>query len=448
MAMILGASCVLIASTMCHHAFLSAKRNPHFLTVSKGKPLAGEKTLDSLIQGEIIVKDVYIVNGARTAIGSFLGELADVPAPALGASAIRGVLSRSNLPPEYIEQVIMGCVLSAGVGQSPTRQALKQSGIPDSAGALTVNKVCGSGMKAVMLAANEIRLGEADLVIAGGMESMSQAPYYAKGMRNGVRMGEQTLIDGMIHDGLWDPYNNQHMGLCAEECVKKYAFSREAQDEYAAQSYQRARQASDSGAFTTEIEPVLVPQRKGDPKRVDRDEEPFKGDPSRLSSLRPAFDKAGGITAGNASSLNDGASALLLASKEAVEKYDLKPMARILGSATHSQDPLWFTTAPLGAVQKLLNKLRLGVSDFDLFEINEAFAVVAMAARQELALPNDKLNVRGGAIALGHPIGSSGTRILVTLLYALHDLKLRRGLATLCIGGGEATAMAVEMLSF
>jgi acetyl-CoA C-acetyltransferase len=392
------------------------------------------------------MKDVYIVNAARTPIGALLGELADLTAPALGATAIQGALSRGGVAPGLIEQVIMGCVLSAGVGQAPARQALKLAGIPDSAAALTVNKVCGSGMKAVMLAANEIRLGEADLIIAGGMESMSQTPYYVKGMRAGVRMGEQKMIDGFVHDGLWDPYNNQHMGNCAEECAKKYAFTREAQDEYSLQSYERARKAFEGGAFSGEIEPVLVPQRKGEPKKIDRDEEPFKGDPAKLGGLRPAFDKAGTITAGNASSINDGASALLLASREAVEKHGLKPMARILGSATHSQDPLWFTTAPIGAVQKLLDKVQLGISDFDLFEVNEAFAAVALAARQELSIPNDKLNIRGGAVALGHPIGSSGARILVTLLYALHDLKLKRGIATLCIGGGEATAMAIEMV--
>lgn len=392
------------------------------------------------------MEDVYIVNGARTPIGSFLGEFSNISAPTLGSVAIQGALKRARLDASAIQQVIMGCVLSAGVGQAPARQALKLAGIPDSVGALTINKVCGSGMKAVMLAVNEIKAGEADLIIAGGMESMSQAPYYVRGMRAGVKLGEQKMTDGLIHDGLWDPYNDQHMGSCAEECAKKYAFSRAAQDEYARQSYERAQTASKGGSFENEIEGVSVPQRKGEPKIVDRDEEPFKGEPAKLASLRPAFDPLGTVTAGNASTLNDGAAALILASKAAIEKYNLKPVAKILGSTTHSQDPLWFTTAPIGAVNKLLSKLKLTIDNIDLFEVNEAFATVALAAQQELNIPNNKLNIRGGAVALGHPIGCSGARLLVTLMYALRDLGLNRGIATLCIGGGEATAMAIERI--
>jgi acetyl-CoA C-acetyltransferase len=392
------------------------------------------------------VKEIYIAAAARTPIGSFLGELSGLGAAELGSTAIQGVLKRSGIPPEAIDEVIMGCVLSAGVGQAPARQAMRKAGIPDSTGALTLNKVCGSGMKAVMIGAAEITAGDYELVIAGGMESMSQAPHYVKGMRNGVKMGHQQLIDGMIYDGLWDPYNDQHMGNCAEECATKYNMSREAQDAYARESYVRARKASKDGLFKREIEPVAIPQRKGDAKLVDTDEEPFKGDPDKLSDLRAAFVKTGTITAGNASTLNDGAAALLLASGEAVKKHQLKPVAKILSSATHSQDPLWFTTAPIGAMQKVLGKLNLTVADIDLFEINEAFAAVAMAAQQELNIPADKLNVRGGAVALGHPIGSSGARLLVTLIHSLQDLGLRRGMASLCIGGGEATAMVIELI--
>lgn len=393
-----------------------------------------------------IVKDIFIVEGARTPIGSFLGELSAVSAPDLGSVAIQGVLKRSGLAPEWIGEVIMGCVLPAGIGQAPARQAMRKAGIPDSTGALTINKVCGSGMKAVMLGASEIGAGDYDLVLAGGMESMSNAPYYVKGMRSGVKMGNQQMLDGMIYDGLWDPYSDIHMGNCAEQCVNKYMLTREAQDTYAKQSYERARKAVESGAFKREIEPVAIPQRKGDPKMVDTDEEPFKGDPNKLDGLRPAFDKAGTITAGNASTINDGAAALLLASEEAVKQHGLKPVARIMGSATHSQEPVWFTTAPVGAIQKVLNKLKLQVGDIDLFEVNEAFSAVAMVAQQDLNIPLDKFNIRGGAVALGHPIGASGARLLVTLMHALQDTGKKRGLASLCIGGGEATAMVIELV--
>lgn len=392
------------------------------------------------------MKDIYIVAGARTPIGSFLGELSGVGAADLGSTAIQGVLKRSGVPAEAIDEVIMGCVLPAGVGQAPARQAMRKAGIPDSTGALTLNKVCGSGMKAVMVAAAEIKAGDYDLVIAGGMESMSQSPHYVKGMRNGVKMGNQQMLDSMIFDGLWDPYNDQHMGNCAEECVTKYAMTREAQDAYAHQSYIRARKAVESGEFKREIEAVSIPQRKGEPKLVEQDEEPFKGDPEKLSGLRAAFVKTGTITAGNASTINDGAAVLLLASEEAVKQHNLKPVAKILGSATHSQDPMWFTTAPVGAINKVLQKLNLKIGDIDLFEINEAFAAVAMAAQEDLSIPAEKLNIRGGAVALGHPIGASGARLLVTLIHSLQDLGKRRGLASLCIGGGEATAMVIELV--
>jgi acetyl-CoA C-acetyltransferase len=392
------------------------------------------------------VKEVFIVQGARTPIGSFLGGLSSVSAPDLGSTAIQGVLKRSGVAPEAIDEVILGCVLSAAIGQAPARQAMRKAGIPDSTGALTINKVCGSGMKAVMLAAAGLKVGEQDLVIAGGMESMSNVPHYIKGMRNGVKMGNQQLVDGMIYDGLWDPYNDLHMGNCAEQCVTQYQLTREAQDDFARQSYLKAQKAIESGAFIPEIEPVSIPQRKGEPKWVEQDEEPFKGDPEKLSSLRPAFDKAGSITAGNASTINDGAAVLLLASEQAVKRYHLKPVAKILASATHSQEPVWFTTAPVGAMQKALQNAQLSVDDIDLFEVNEAFAAVAMVAQRELKIPAEKLNVRGGAVALGHPIGASGARLLVTLIHALKDADKKRGMASLCIGGGEATAMIVERL--
>jgi acetyl-CoA C-acetyltransferase len=393
------------------------------------------------------VKDIFIVNGARTPIGSFLGELSGLTAPELGAVALQGVLKRSGVSPDAIDEVIMGCVLSGGVGQSPARQALRKAGIPDSAGALTINKVCGSGMKAVMIGAAEILAGDYELVMAGGMESMSNAPFYVKGMRTGVKMGNQQMLDGMIYDGLWDPYSDIHMGNCAEQCVAKYEFTRESQDAYAKQSYERAQRAVKEGAFKGEIEPVLIPQRKGEPKLIDADEEPFRGDPEKLASLRTAFQREGGtITAGNASTINDGAAALLLASEAAVKKHSLKPVARIIGSATHSQDPTWFTTAPVFAIQKVLDKAGLSVADIDLFEVNEAFAAVAMVAQQDLSIPMEKLNIRGGAVAIGHPIGASGARLLVTLVHALKATGGKRGLASLCIGGGEATAMIVELV--
>ena len=324
--------------------------------------------------------EIYIVAGARTPIGSFLGELSSVTAPELGSTAIQGVLKRSGVSPEAIDEVIMGCVLPAGIGQAPARQAMRKAGIPDSTGALTMNKVCGSGMKAIMVGAAEIKAGDYELVIAGGMESMSQAPYYVKGMRNGVKMGNQQMLDAMIYDGLWDPYNDQHMGNCAEECVTKYNMSREAQDAFAQQSYVRARQASEGGQFKREIEPVAVPQRKGEPRMIDTDEEPFKGDPDKLGGLRPAFVKTGSITAGNASTINDGAAVVLLASEEAVKKHNLKPVAKILASATHSQDPMWFTTAPVGAIQKALALLQRD----DISAADDSDLMVSFAEREDL----------------------------------------------------------------
>lgn len=390
--------------------------------------------------------EVFIVAGKRTPIGSFQGALSDVSAPTLGSVAIKSVLESTKVPAEKIDEVIMGCVLPAGIGQAPARQAMKQAGIPDSVGALTVNKVCGSGLKAVMLAAAAIKAQEANLVVAGGMESMTQAPYYLKTARNGFRMGHQQAIDGMIFDGLWDPYNDVHMGTCAEKCVEKYGFSREAQDEYTTRSYELAQKAITDDVFKAEIAPVSIPQKKGDPILVDTDEEPGRGNVAKLASLRPAFDKSGTITAGNASSINDGAAALLIASADAIKTHKLAPIAKIVGYTTHSQEPMWFTTAPVGAIEALLKKLNWSVKDVDLFEINEAFAAVTMAAEKELNIPREKINIRGGAVALGHPIGASGARILTTLLHALKDTKGKRGIASLCIGGGEAVALAVELI--
>jgi acetyl-CoA C-acetyltransferase len=310
---------------------------------------------------------------------------------------------------------------------------------------VTLNKVCGSAMRAVMTAANDLRAGDFRLVAAGGMESMSQSPYLAVGVRDGLRLGGGKLVDSMIHDGLWDPYGDKHMGNCAELCAREYAFSREAQDEFSRESYARARAAQDSGAFAAEIVPVEVPGRKG-VTVVDKDEEPWRSDLDKMGGLKPAFDKSGTVTAANASKINDGAAALVLATAEEAARLGLRPIARLVAQASFAQAPDWFTTAPVTAVRRALDRAGLGIDDIDLFEINEAFAVVALACRQELGIPAGKLNVRGGAVALGHPIGASGARILVTLLAALEERGLRRGCAGICIGGGEATAVVVERL--
>ena len=387
---------------------------------------------------------VYIVSAARTPVGAFLGALSSVRAPDLGATAIKGALSRAKLTPDQIGEVFMGNVLSAGIGQAPARQAMIYAGIPDTVPATTVSKVCGSGLQAVIFGAKTIALGEQDLVVAGGMESMSNAPYYSLNARSGLRMGNQTLVDGMIHDGLWDPYNNVHMGACGDACAKEYDFSREAQDDFTKESFRRALAAQKEGLFDAEIEPVSVPQRKGDAILVKLDEGPGKGDPSRFASLKPAFSKDGTITAANAASINDGASALVLASEDAMKKYNLTPLAKITGCGGVAQEPTKFTTAPAKAIDQLTKKMGIGVDSIDLFEINEAFAVVAMACAKLANIDLQKVNVRGGAVALGHPIGSSGSRILTTLVHAMKDRNAKRGLATLCIGGGEAVAVVVE----
>lgn len=391
--------------------------------------------------------EVVILSAVRTPIGAFQGVLRDVPAPKLGAAAIKGACGRAGVSPEALEQVILGCVLPAGQGQAPARQAAFGAGCPPSAGAVTLNKMCGSGMRAVMDAANSLRAGEYSLVAAGGMESMTQAPYLLPGVREGQRLGHGKLLDSVIVDGLWDVYRDLHMGNCAEICAAHYGFTREQQDEYARESYRRARAAIEGGAAAAEIVPVEVPQRKGAPLVVERDEEPFKSDLEKMAGLRPAFQKDGTVTAANASKINDGAAALVLTTAAHAARIGARPIARLLAQGSAAQEPEWFTTAPVPAVRRALAAAGLTVGDIDLFEINEAFAVVAMACRQELGIPAERLNVRGGAVAYGHPIGASGARILATLLAALEERGGRYGCAGICIGGGEATAVVVERLA-
>ena len=387
---------------------------------------------------------VYIVSATRTPIGAYLGSLSALTAPQLGTTAIKAALERAKVAPELVGELFMGNVLTAGIGQAPARQALRGAGIPDSVQATTVSKVCGSGMQALIFGTQAIALGDRDVVVAGGMESMSNVPYYMDKARQGYRMGNATLIDGMIHDGLWDPYANVHMGTCGDKCAAEYKISREAQDEYATGSFRKALAAQKEGLFTAEIAPVAVPQRKGDPVMVKDDEGPQKGDPTKFASLRPAFGKDGTITAANASSINDGASALVLASEAAVKKHGLTPLAKIVGYAGAAQAPEWFTTSPAKAMDGVLAKTGLKVDDIDLIEINEAFGVVAMVSAQLSKLDINKVNVRGGAVALGHPIGASGARIVTTLLHALAHANKKRGMASICIGGGEALAMIIE----
>jgi acetyl-CoA C-acetyltransferase len=391
-----------------------------------------------------MTESVFVVSGARTPIGSYLGALASLPAPRLGALAIKSALDRAGVRSEQVAEVFMGNVLSAGIGQAPARQAAIFAGIPHSVPATTVSKVCGSGLQAVIFGTRTLALGDAELVVAGGMESMSNVPYYLREARGGYRMGDGKLVDGMIFDGLWDPYNDFHMGQAGELCAKEHGLSRELQDEFAKKSYALAGAAQASGAFAKEIVPVPIAQKKGDPLLVSEDEEPGRGDPSKFDKLRPAFAKDGTITAANASSINDGAAALVLASESAVKGLGLKPLARIVGYGGAAQAPEWFTTAPALAIDVTLKKLGLAAKEIDLWEINEAFSCVTMACTKLCGIDPEKVNVRGGAVALGHPIGASGARILVTLLSAMHDRGSQRGLATLCIGGGEAVAVVVE----
>ncbi|HVV52338.1 MAG TPA: acetyl-CoA C-acyltransferase [Polyangia bacterium] len=392
------------------------------------------------------MRDVVVVAGARTPVGSFQGSLAGLSAPRLGAVAVKAALERGGVPADAVGEVYLGCVLPAGLGQAPARQAAIAAGIPPAVGAVTINKVCGSGLKAVVFGANAIAAGEHDVVVAGGMESMSNAPYLLPKAREGYRLGHAQVIDSLIHDGLWDAYGNVHMGDCAELCAREKGISRADQDAFAVESYQRALRAIAEGKFKAEIVPVEIAQKKGPPKVVADDEEPGRGDVEKLPGLRPAFQKDGTVTAGNASSINDGAAALVLAAAEVAAARGWKPVARIVGSAGHAQAPEWFTTAPAGAIERLLGKIGWKKEDVDLWEINEAFAVVSLANNRMLGLDPARVNVWGGAVALGHPIGASGARVLVTLLSALRDAGKRRGVASLCIGGGEGIALAVERI--
>ncbi|MBI2083971.1 MAG: acetyl-CoA C-acetyltransferase [Deltaproteobacteria bacterium] len=390
--------------------------------------------------------EIVIVSATRTPIGSFQGAFASIPAPKLGAMAIAEAIHRAGLKKDEVNEVIMGCVITAGIGQAPARQAAIFAGLPEGTPCLTVNKVCGSGLKAVMLADQAIRTGQSEVVVAGGMENMTLSPYLLPKGRSGFRLGHAEVIDSMIKDGLWDVYNNIHMGNCAELCAKEYRISREEQDRYAIQSYERAIKATNGGQFRNEIVTVEVEASKGDKLKVEKDEEPFKARLEKLPSLRPAFQKEGTVTAGNASSINDGAAALVLMSSETAKKRGLKPIGRILGYAQASVKPEWFTIAPSEAIKKNLSGLNLKNSDIDLFELNEAFSVVALANNKILGLSEDRVNIRGGAVALGHPIGASGARILTTLLYSLIDTNQKRGLASLCIGGGEGVSLVVERI--
>jgi acetyl-CoA C-acetyltransferase len=387
---------------------------------------------------------IVIVAAARTPLGRFQGDLATVTAPTLGAHVIRAALDRASLAPDHVDEVLMGCVLPAGHGQAPARRAARGAGLADQVGATTINKVCGSGMKATMLAHDLIRAGSADIVVAGGMESMSNAPYLLMKARGGYRVGHDRILDHMMLDGLEDAYQaGRPMGDFGEAAVQAYQFSRADQDAYAIETLTRARAAIQGGAFAAEITPIAVKAKGGD-RLIDTDEHPAKVSPEKIPSLKPAFRPDGTITAASASANADGAAALVLTRQSRAERDGLPILAEIKAHATHSQEPAWYTTAPIPAIRKLLDKVGWGVSDVDLFEINEAFAVVAMAAANDLGIARDRLNVNGGACALGHPIGATGARLIVTLLHALERRNLRRGIAALCIGGGEATAIAVE----
>lgn len=385
----------------------------------------------------------YILSAKRTPVGSFQGPFSSVPAPRLGAIAIQAALKESGVQPSDVQECIMGNVLTAGVGQAPARQAAIYAGLPASVPCMTINKVCGSGLKAVMLAADNIALGYTDVAVAGGQENMTLAPHLLENSRAGYRMGNTTVADSMIKDGLWDPYSQFHMGSAAELCVKEYRMTRQQQDEFAIDSYKKAQKAIQDGAFKAEIVPVEITDKKGTHK-FDTDEDPGKARFDKMPELKPSFERDGTITAANASKINDGAAAVVVASEKAVKEKGLKPMAKIVAHGTFAQDPKWFTTAPVNAIRKACERAKLKIEDIDLFEINEAFSVVTMVAMKDLNIPASKVNVHGGAVAIGHPIGGSGARILTTLVHSLQRLNKRYGLATLCIGGGEAVALIVE----
>lgn len=389
---------------------------------------------------------VVIVGAARTPIGAFLGEMKEMAAPFLGARAIEAAVKRSEVPIQEIDECVMGCVLTAGLGQAPARQAALGAGLSQATGCVTVNKMCGSGMKAVMDAHARLRAGTAIAIVAGGMESMSNAPYLLERARSGYRLGHGRVIDHMFYDGLEDAYEpGRLMGSFAEDCAESYQFTRQMQDEFALLSLERAQRATESGNFNAEIVPITVKAGKGE-RLISADELPLKADPAAIPKMRPAFREKGTLTAANSSAISDGAAALTLTTLSQSDRLKCRPLAEVIGYATHSGAPAQFTTAPIVAIRKLLERVGWGVDDVDLFEINEAFAVVVMAAMKELSLPRDRVNIHGGACALGHPIGASGARIVVTLLSALTKYDLKRGVASLCIGGGEATAVAIERL--
>lgn len=392
------------------------------------------------------MEEVYIVSAVRTPMGSFGGTLSKISAPKLGSTAIKGALDRIGLDTKAVEEVFFGNVLQAGIGQAPARQAAIYAGLSEETPCTTINKVCASGMKSVALAAQSIALGDNHVVVAGGMENMSSVPHYLPKARTGYRLGNGTLVDGLVFDGLTDVYNNYHMGNAAELCATECKISREQQDEYAIESYRRSTKAWQEGKFTDEIVPVEVPQRKGDPIQFAEDEEFKQVKMDKIPALRPVFQKEGTVTAANASTLNDGASALILMSKSACEKYNITPLARIVSFSDAASSPEWFTTAPSKAIPKVLSKAGWDIGEVDYFEINEAFSVVALANNQILEIDGSKVNVNGGAVSLGHPLGNSGSRILVTLLHVLKQNKASKGVAGICNGGGGASAMAIEMI--
>lgn len=391
-----------------------------------------------------MIKDIYITGGVRTPIGTFCGAFEQVPAVVLGSTAVKAALQRSGIPAEKVDEVIFGNVVGAGLGQNVARQVTIGAGLSPTIGATTVNKVCGSGLKSVMLAAQAIQCDDAAVIIAGGTENMSRAPYLLEKARSGYRMGNGEIIDAMIRDGLWDVYNQVHMGICGDKCADKFGITRQQQDDFAVASFKRAIEAAGKGIFAKEIVPVPVKAGK-EIIQVAEDENPKKFNEEKLRKLRPAFGEKGTVTAGNASSINDGAAAVVVISGQTAQALNLKPEAKILGYATYSREPEWFTVAPIGAITRLLQKLSMTVADIDLFEINEAFSVVPMAAMKELNIPHEKVNVHGGAVALGHPIGASGARTLVTLVNAMKQRRAKIGIDSLCIGGGEAVALAVEL---
>lgn len=390
------------------------------------------------------MNDIIIGSAVRTPIGSFNGALSNIPAARLGSIAINGAISRAGIKPSDVGEVIMGNVLSAGVGQAPARQAAIGAGLPYGVNCLTINKVCGSGLKAVALAAQAIALGDADIIVAGGMENMSRVPYLLEKARFGYRMGNGEIIDSMIKDGLWDVYNNLHMGSCAEIVAEKYKISREEQNRYGLQSYKRAIDAQKNGCFNDEIIPITIPAGRNKFESLTMDEEPARRDFERLAGLSPVFKEGGSITAGNSSKISDGGAAVVVMSGDKAKESGIQPMARIVAYSSHGVEPEMFSIAPVGAIKKVLEKTGMGLKDIDLFEINEAFAASMLAVIKDLDLDEAKLNIHGGAVALGHPIGASGARILITLLYAMKRKNAKRGIAAICIGGGEAVAMLVE----